>query len=50
MMVPDGYSHIVQDTPATVGVPGAQTFPTGLVLLAGLNGNLGHLQTQESTL
>ena len=41
-----GYSHVVQDTPATVGVPGAQALSTRPVLLTRLDGHLGDLETQ----
>lgn len=43
----EGYSHIMQDTPAAVWIPGAQTLATGPVLLTRLDGNLGNLQAQE---
>lgn len=35
--------RVVQDTPAAVGVSGAQTLGTRRVLLAGLHRNLSHL-------
>lgn len=38
------YSHIMQDTPAAVWIPRAQTFSTGSVLLTWLDGNLGNLE------
>ena len=46
-MVTEGYSHVVQDTPAAVWIPGAQTLSTCPVLLTGLDGNLGDLKADE---
>ncbi len=43
----EGYSHIMQDTPAAVWVPRAQTLSTGPVLLTWLNGNLGNLKAHK---
>lgn len=43
----EGYSHIMQDTPAAVWIPGAQTLSTGPILLARLDGNLGDLKANE---
>ena len=37
------YSHVVQDTPATVGVSRTQTLSTCPILLTRLNGDLCHL-------
>lgn len=34
----------MQDAPAAVRIPGAQTLPTGSVLLTRLDGNLGNLK------
>lgn len=41
------YSHIVQDTPATMWIPRTQTLSTGPILLTWLNGNLGNLKAKE---
>lgn len=41
------YLHIVEDTPSTVRVSGAQTLPTSGVLLAALHWNSHHLQGGE---
>lgn len=40
-------SHVVEDTPATVGVTGAQTLGTCTVLLAGLHRDLSHLKQRN---
>lgn len=37
-------SHVIEDTPATVGVTRAQALSTCAVLLTGLHGDLRHLQ------
>lgn len=37
-------SHVVQDTPAAVGITGAEALSTCAVLLAGLHGDLDHLK------
>ena len=37
--------HVVEDTPSTVWVSGAQTFPTSGVLVAALHWNSHHLET-----
>lgn len=46
-MVTEGYSHVMQDTPAAVWIPGAQTLSTCPVLLTWLDGNLGNLKAHE---
>ena len=38
-----GYLHIVEDTPSTVRVSGAQTLPTSGVLLAAFHWDSNHL-------
>lgn len=40
-------SHVVEHTPATVGVTGAQTLSTCTVLLTGLHGDLSHLNQRN---
>lgn len=39
--------HVMEDTPSTVGVSGAQTVPTSGVLLAALHWNPHHLETRR---
>lgn len=41
--------HIVKDTPSTVRVSGAQTVPTGGVLLTALHWNSHHLHKETQT-
>lgn len=38
------YSHVVEDTPAAVGVPGAQAQLTALILLTALHRHACHLR------
>lgn len=38
------YLHVMKDTPATVGIPGAQAQRTALVLLTALHGHPCHLE------
>ena len=45
-----GDLHVVQDTPATVGVSGAKTFAAGGVLSAVLHWNPGQLQEDRQQL
>jgi len=40
-------SHVIQDTPATVGITRAQTLSTCTVLLAGLYRDLDHLNQRN---
>lgn len=41
------HSHVVQDTPAAVGVTGAQTLGTCSVLLTRLHRDLSHLKQSD---
>ncbi len=43
------YLHIVEDTPSTVRVSGAQTLPTSGVLLAAFHWNSHHLERERET-